>query len=395
MFPVLEKIKPIEKEEKKTDKIVRDFLQKLDDKLVGARAFVGGSFGKGTWLKGDHDIDVFVRFEEDQEISDTLELCLQRAFSKIERVHGSRDYFQVIFKGLNFEIVPVFKIEKAAEAHNVTDVSPLHVKWVRKNSTNFLRDEIRLAKQFCKAQKVYGAETYIKGFSGYVMELLVIYYGSFKKFIEGVSKWKIGQEINPGKNKFNLNPSKISPLLLIDPVQPNRNTAAAVSLEKFKNLISGCKKYNARPRAEMFRIKKVDLGKIHSHDVVFFAKALEGKKDNVGTKLLKAQEEIENQLNLEGFKVLSSGWEWEDIAYFWYDVKHKELKPFKEHAGPPKDNEEHAASFRAKHFDRTITEVEGKLYAVLPRKYRKVKDFAKTVIKLPRVKERVRAIKLV
>ena len=45
---------------------------------------------------------------------------------------------------------------------------------------------IRIAKAFCHANNSYGAESYINGFSGYALELLVYYYGSFLKFIKGI-----------------------------------------------------------------------------------------------------------------------------------------------------------------------------------------------------------------
>ena len=49
-------------------------------------------------------------------------------------------------------------------------------------------DEIRLAKAFCHANGCYGAESYIKGFSGYALELLVYHYGSFQKFVKAITK---------------------------------------------------------------------------------------------------------------------------------------------------------------------------------------------------------------
>ena len=44
--------------------------------------------------------------------------------------------------------------------------------------------------EFCKVAGVYGAESYIQGFSGYVLELLVINYKGFKGVIRNVAKWK-------------------------------------------------------------------------------------------------------------------------------------------------------------------------------------------------------------
>jgi len=67
---------------------------------------------------------------------------------------------------------------------NITDISPLHALWIRKNSNEKVRDEIRKFKYFLKINDLYGAESYIRGFSGYIAEILVIYYKSFNNLIK-------------------------------------------------------------------------------------------------------------------------------------------------------------------------------------------------------------------
>ena len=61
---ILKEIKPSKKEEDEIKKISDLFIKKLNVQLkeIDALAVVGGSFAKGTWLKGDHDIDVYVKF---------------------------------------------------------------------------------------------------------------------------------------------------------------------------------------------------------------------------------------------------------------------------------------------------------------------------------------------
>src|SRR3989344_1479453 len=60
---VPEEIRP---DEKKVKRHVNDTLKKLNSALkksrVKAKAITGGSIAKGTFLRGDHDCDVFVRF---------------------------------------------------------------------------------------------------------------------------------------------------------------------------------------------------------------------------------------------------------------------------------------------------------------------------------------------
>ena len=109
---ILKKIKPSTEEELKLKKIVEEFLLYLDSCLSNCKYFLGGSYAKNTWLSGKHDIDIFVLFKDDKEISDKLEKYIKKCFNKYERIHGSRDYFLINFKGIDFELVPVLEITK-------------------------------------------------------------------------------------------------------------------------------------------------------------------------------------------------------------------------------------------------------------------------------------------
>ena len=81
-----------------------------------------------------------------------------------------------------------------------------------------MKDDVRIAKHFSKANKFYGAETFIKGLHGYVLEILIYHYGSFLNMVKNVSKWRKNMLINFGKNEFYS--AQQFPLTLIDPVNP-------------------------------------------------------------------------------------------------------------------------------------------------------------------------------
>src|SRR3989344_3639777 len=198
---ILKKIKPTEREEKEIKAKVNKFLGKLNKNISEGHVVVGGSFAKGTWLSGQHDIDVFVQFSTDENISSKLEKAVKKSFKKYEVVHGSRDYFIVDFEELSFEIIPILKINYSREAKNITDISPLHVEWVKNNLNDRLKDEVRLAKHFCKANRIYGAETYIKGFHGYALEILIVYYGSFLNLVKHASRWRYNTLIYTSHNE--------------------------------------------------------------------------------------------------------------------------------------------------------------------------------------------------
>src|SRR3989338_721320 len=161
---ILKTIKPTKEEQIQVSDKVKEFLNLINHNLKNAKAIVAGSFAKGTWLSGNHDIDVFVLFGDNNNMSDYLEKAIKNSFKNYERIHGSRDYFIVNFKNLSFELVPVLNIHKPEDAQNITDVSPMHVGWVNKHSTQKIKDDIRLIKHLMKVNNCYGAETYVGGF---------------------------------------------------------------------------------------------------------------------------------------------------------------------------------------------------------------------------------------
>ena len=63
---VLEKHKPSSKQAKEVLVIVDEFVSRLESAIkeqkIKAQVMVGGSVAKGTFLKKDHDVDLFVRF---------------------------------------------------------------------------------------------------------------------------------------------------------------------------------------------------------------------------------------------------------------------------------------------------------------------------------------------
>src|SRR3989344_7440492 len=241
---VLEEIQPDEKYQKDISLRLNSIIEKINRNQKNIKAILGGSGAKGTWLK-TFDADIFVLFnyskynDKSDKLSDALEKILRNKFRKIIRLHGSRDYFQIKENNFTFEIVPILEIKKASQAKNITDVSPLHSNWVRKHKN--LVNDMKLTKQFCQAQNVYGAESYIRGFSGYVCEILTVHYGSFPNLMKNAAKWSDKEVVDVqkyyrGKDVFKIvNTSKLmSPLVVIDPVQKDRNAAAALGNEKFE-----------------------------------------------------------------------------------------------------------------------------------------------------------------
>ena len=386
-------------------KIVDDTIEKINAlvKKSGVKAVctAGGSYAKGTILKNDFDIDLFVRFNYDYRSKDISKL-LGKALKplKPELVHGSRDYYQLKKKNMLFELVPVLKISNYKQAVNVTDMSPLHVDYVKKHlrAKPGLAGEIRLAKQFCKAVKAYGAESYIRGFSGHVLDLMIIYYGSFENLLMQASVWgtRIIMDIekhlkDPLKQ---LNKSKTqSPLIIVDPIQPDRNAAAAISREKFEVFKQKAREFLDNPSDKFFVVKKLAVSEIKSRAkknwlVVLRVKPLKGKEDVVGAKVMKGFEHIRKELKEHDFKVLDAGWEFDrKESLLYYVIKKEKFSDKVIIMGPPVRVRENAKRFKSKH--KNVFEKDGRIFARGKREYKTPEKLVKRLIKEDYIKQRV------
>lgn len=402
---ILDKINPTKKEREEVNKVIERFLKKIKPRLKECRLLIGGSMGKDSWLAGDHDVDIFVKFPKNyykKDISKILQDNLKGI--KFQVIHGSREYIRIKQGNYLFEIIPVIDIKRHEEAANITDVSQLHVKWVKANNKD--HSQIRLAKAFLKANNLYGAESYIKGFSGYVIELLTIYYNGFINLIKSATNWKDQVIIDIEKfykNKEeiikNLNKDKLSSLILIDPVQPDRNVAASLSKEKFDQFRGLCKRYLEKPHEEYFIEKNIDLNELKKKSkndelIILEIEALNGKNDVVGSKLLKLFNYVKDKIIKEGWKVKESSWFWKKNALFYYIVEKKRLSKEIIHYGPPKKLAENVNQFRKKWRNHKISQDNYRVYVKLKRKYTDIRSFIKSLIKEDYVRDLVRKIVL-
>jgi tRNA nucleotidyltransferase (CCA-adding enzyme) len=290
--------------EKEAKNIIVSLNSQIKKFKIKAQVFIGGSFAKNTLIKKNkYDVDIFLRFNSDydeKEISALLGKIVPRNALKI---HGSRDYFVIKNKQNNFEfeIIPTMKINKPESAKNITDLSYFHVNYVlnKIKKDKKLTDEIRIAKAFVHYSDCYGAESYINGFSGYAVELLVIHYKSFLNFIKAVAEHDNSGKIilDPSKlfkNKQDIlrkmNESKLqSPIILIDPTFKERNALAALSDSTFSKFQDFCRKFLKNPSNKFFvkdnKEEKFRQNNKNLFEIVFKTDRQAG--DIAGTKLKK------------------------------------------------------------------------------------------------------------
>lgn len=409
MQEILQKISPSKEERKKLESTVASFLKILNSKLKEAKAILGGSGAKDTWLSGNHDVDIFVQFDypkfkdKSEQLSGLLEKALKKSFPKhhLETLQGSRDYFQFSYEGIDFEVVPSLNVKRPEDAQNITDLSHLHSGWVNKH-TKMLKDDVRLAKQFCKANRVYGAESYIGGFSGYVLEILVAHYGSFNKLLQAATKWKEKEVIDPENHYpkkdalFHLNSSKQqSPIILIDPTDKNRNAAAALSLKGLNQFKKKAREYLNKPTIRFFEKEEITIESLKrespnkkQHLILIAFESSSEKVDVAGAKMVKSFEYLEQQLS--PFEIKKSGWEWDKDkkGFFYFLLEKDRQQEFELRVGPPLHLKDHVSNFKKEH--PHVFEEKGKLYAKIKIEHPFLKDFLKHLIKEEYLLERIK-----
>ncbi len=355
--------------------LANGFISKINAELkkqkISADTYLAGSFAKGTLVKKSvYDIDIYVRFDwKYDNISGLVEKVLKRACKtaklKLIKKYGSRIYFNAVSpdKKVILEIIPVTKIKHPKEARNVTDLSYFHVNYIKKklNSNPSLTAQIILAKTFCHAQNVYGAESYINGFSGYALECLIIYYNSFEKMLKELVKVKPQDRIvidiereyrNKDNILFELNESKLkSPIILIDPTFKERNALASLSRETFKKFQDAANAFLKNPSSSFFVKKQLNIRELlklaKQKKAEFLHLKIKTNRqpgDIAGTKLKKFASFIAIELS-RYFEVIKREFQYEEkqSADFYLIAKsRKEVI----RAGPPVKLEQQVKAFK-------------------------------------------------
>ncbi len=261
---VLKRVRPSSEEREKAERIWRFVRERLEDVLkargVNAEVTLQGSLAKDTWLSGDLDIDVFVLFP--REWRDRLEGAkelFKEAFRglPVEERYAAHPYIRVMVEDVWVDVVPALKVPRGSEAETAVDRTPFHTEYVRSRLSEEQKDEVRLLKQFLHGIGVYGAEIAVQGFSGYLAELLIIAFGCFRRVLEKASHWKppividieghYGGVVERLVERFRDNP-----LIVVDPVDPRRNVAAAVSTRSLAWFVAASRLYLRSPSIYYF-----------------------------------------------------------------------------------------------------------------------------------------------
>jgi len=389
MKSVLDRIEPKKEERAKINKLAKAVIAEI--RKYDYQARVMGSVAKGTWLAGDVDLDIFVFF--DQKVpKQTLQKEALRIGKSVLKKLGARSeigycehpYVRGKINGIRVDIVPCYKL-KRVNIKSAVDRTPFHTSYVKSQLDEKGRKEAMLLKQFLKGQDLYGSELRVEGFSGYLVELLIIRYGSFKAALSAARKWKKNKIIDikkvyTSKEHAHLREMFPSPLIAIDPVDMNRNVAAVLNEKNFDRFVKAARDYLKKPSEDFFfpeptkplALEKVPplLFIILKHDRVV--------EDILWPQMRKTVSNLKDELERNGFKVKHTG-VWSNGKSILFLETTLKSSPTYEHIGPPVKMKEHAKAFKKKNPGAKVK--KGRLVAIKKRKHTTADSFAKNFIK--------------
>ncbi len=328
-----------------------------DTKLVGSTA-------RGTWLAGDRDIDLFVLFPPDIARSELERYGLEVGHAVLPDGHeefAEHPYVKGELHGFDVDCVPCYAVEDATEIRSAVDRTPFHSAYLE-GRIEPVADDVRVAKAFLSAIGAYGSDLRTKGFSGFLTELLVLGYGSFRAFIEAAAAWEPPVRFDPadhGERSFD------DPLVVIDPTDPERNVAAVCSPRNVARLIHYARELRSDPGIEQFEPRKPEplsadevrtlLDARGTTPVAVRFETPDIVDDQLYPQLEKSLEGIEGALERAGFEPLRSACFANAEAVLLVECAVPELSAVARHGGPPVGVREHAEGFYDAYRDDDVT----------------------------------------
>jgi tRNA nucleotidyltransferase (CCA-adding enzyme) len=336
---------------------------------VKARVRVEGSVAKDTWLSLEPDVDVFMRVPVSIPRKSLGDVCLKvarkatKGSEQIERF-AEHPYLEAMVDDTRVNIVPCYAV-KQGEWLSATDRTPFHTNYMKKRLDAKMRGEVRLLKKFMKGVEVYGAEIKVGGFSGYLCELLVLYYRSFLNTVKAFGQHKQRMVIDIEdfyKNRRNeVDLLFDEPLVVVDPVDKARNVASAVRKQNLYTFIAAAQAFLRNPDLNFFYPSKtVPLTasrmtqqlKKRGPKIVFVTFGDVGTvPDILWGQLYKSLRSLHKLVVLNDF-VLLRDFAWSDeksLNMLGFELEDCCISPVRKHLGPPLEKEQECTRFLSKH----------------------------------------------
>lgn len=440
---VLEDITPTQQELTLINEIVTKLNKLLDEKaqelgIKYTRIEPQGSTGiKQTQLKNDFDIDLFVGLDYElykpkydglsknklkkESKKDFRYLCDNwiikslnlKEFHNPRLLYAEHPYVTVdyVFENISLKIDIVLFFDLGREyiknygPITAVDRSPWHGRFVQENLSQKQKNDVRVLKQFFKANHCYGDRSAVGkvGFIGYSAELLIHHYGDLQNLFTNFTKL-INNPIDFHNRPINalkkIQHFQNDSLTITDPVDKNRNVASAISEKAYKYCNQRIKEFLDNPDKNYFLIENIPEIDIPSTNKSFVDKLFIVELKNEDSEIHYTINRdklysIGDNIKANGEKEFSHAERFGQIefeVYFEENLEEYNLSIFCENPeiektylrrGPPTKDKVHSDKFKKK--NPHYFQKDGFLWVKTIRDYSIFIDFLKTLIrdKLP------------
>ncbi|MXR52782.1 CCA tRNA nucleotidyltransferase [Halovenus sp. WSH3] len=338
-----------------TETLIARANEAIADLPVEAEMLRVGSTARDTWLAGDRDIDLFVRFPADLDRDELESYGLDVGHAALpdgREEYAEHPYVVGECDGFEVDLVPCYDVADATAIKSAVDRTPFHTEYVRDRLTPELASDVRVCKQFFTGIGVYGSDLRTRGFSGVLTELLVIEHGGFRPLIEAAAEWHPPVEFDPeghAEETFD------DPLVVIDPTDPERNVAAVCSADNVARLQHFARELLAEPRDSLFtehRPEPLDSDAITAEfdrrgttPIAIRFPAPDIVDDQLWPQLERSRKGIREELDRLGFDVFRTDAFAGSEAVLLFELSVAERPAVERHEGPPVHVREHADRF--------------------------------------------------
>lgn len=368
--------------------LVEKYLSGSDDVVD---VVYGGSFAKGTWLKGDADIDIFFRVKPSVPVEKFEELG-KRVGKEALKGHDPKlrysdhPYVEAFVDKVRINVVPCYDVERG-KWQSAADRSPFHTEYIAANFNDEKRRQVRLLKKFFKSAGIYGAEISTGGFSGYVSEVLVQKYGSLEGVLRAAADFKERQVIAINDDyDSDVVKGFSSPIVILDPVDSRRNLGTAIAPESVAKFALAARAFLEKPSLQFFKEgRSVASSRLYPNVLVIEFSHPERSPDIIWGQLKRSLNAVAKQLELADFAVLRSSCvtDEKNSAAFAFLLESITLPPFTKKRGPDVFRKDDSASFLSNRKSRplvTWVDREMRVAMLVNRKATDARQFAKSLL---------------
>jgi len=373
---IRDRVDPPPVERDRLQSTVATLTERIEDAVtnlpVGADVVHVGSTARDTWIAGDRDIDLFVAFPPALDREKLAEYGLQVGHAVLPNSHeeyAEHPYVVGEYEGYEVDLVPCFDVETATEIRSAVDRTPFHSQYLDERLDADLAADVRVCKQFCKAIGVYGSDLRTRGFSGFLVELLVCEFDGFGPLVAAAADWQPTVELDPeGHGRTGgTAPSSQSEaggdvdhafegsLVVVDPTDPERNVAAVCSAANVARFQHYARDLLDAPRTELFErdsAEPLDAGAVRGHvtgrgttPIAVRFDAPEVVDDQLWPQLEKSLDGLVAELDRRGFDTVRAEAFADETAALFVELAVAERPTVERHEGPPVRVREHASEF--------------------------------------------------